>query len=258
MNPVRAEGVPLGADQRYAFPAFPQVAVGSDVTSVQVLRQSSRTLPAGTAIIRDIDAVTAKPEVTTATALATVELSQVAAVETDIPNVIVMQDAIGPLIETDLRLAVNEGLDQLVVDAVADSGFEAPGSNPLLVSIRRAAGTIEASGYTPNLVILDPTSGMALDTLTSTGVAGTATQDYIFAPALAPRTLFGMNVRISSSVAAPVVADASAFGKLYVSPITLARFEQDAGATNQSTVRLEGHAAFGVERQSAAVRIAGS
>ena len=50
------------------------------------------------------------------------------------------QDAIGPLIETDLRLAVNEGLDSLVVNAVADSGFEAPGSNPLLVSIRRAVG----------------------------------------------------------------------------------------------------------------------
>jgi hypothetical protein len=44
-------------------------------------------------------------------------------------------------------------------------------------------------------------------------------------------------------------------GKVYASPLTLARFEQDAGSTNQSTVRLEGHAAFGVERTSAAVRI---
>jgi hypothetical protein len=44
-------------------------------------------------------------------------------------------------------------------------------------------------------------------------------------------------------------------GKLYVSPISLARFEEDAGSTNKSTVRLEGHAAFGVERQDAAVEI---
>jgi hypothetical protein len=51
------------------------------------------------------------------------------------------------------------------------------------------------------------------------------------------------------------VVDAAAFGKLYVSPITLSRFEENAGATNTSTVRLEGHSAFGVERTSAAVRI---
>jgi hypothetical protein len=51
------------------------------------------------------------------------------------------------------------------------------------------------------------------------------------------------------------VVDSSAFGKLYASPVTLARFEQDAGSTSQSTVRLEGHAAVGVERLTAAVRI---
>lgn len=41
------------------------------------------------------------------------------------------------------------------------------------------------------------------------------------------------------------VVDSSSFGRLYASPLTLARFEQDAGATNQSTARLEGHAASG-------------
>jgi hypothetical protein len=38
----------------------------------------------------------------------------------------------------------------------------------------------------------------------------------------------------------------------------LARFEENAGKTNTSLVRLEGHAAFGVERQTAAIRIAAS
>ena len=42
-------------------------------------------------------------------------------------------------------------------------------------------------------------------------------------------------------------------GKLYVSPSSLSRFEESAGQTNTSTVRLEGHAAFGVERLDAAV-----
>jgi hypothetical protein len=39
--------------------------------------------------------------------------------------------------------------------------------------------------------------------------------------------------------------------------ISLARFEENAGATNTSTVRLEGNAVLGVERTAAAVRITG-
>jgi hypothetical protein len=58
-----------------------------------------------------------------------------------------------------------------------------------------------------------------------------------------------------TTAAGTAVVDSSAFGSLYVSPISLARFEENAGATNTSTVRLEGHAAFGVERTSAAARI---
>jgi hypothetical protein len=63
-------------------------------------------------------------------------------------------------------------------------------------------------------------------------------------------------VRYAGRRQAPVVVDAGAFGKLYSSPISLARFEESAGSTNTSTVRLEGHSCFGVERQDAAVRIA--
>jgi hypothetical protein len=73
----------------------------------------------------------------------------------------------------------------------------------------------------------------------------------VFGPAqFAPGSLFGLNVRISKTAGTAVV-DSNAFGKLYANPLTLARFEEDAGSTNQSTVRLEGHAAFGVERTTA-------
>jgi hypothetical protein len=50
--------------------------------------------------------------------------------------------------------------------------------------------------------------------------------------------------------------DAQAFGKLYASPVSLQTFEQDAGQTNKSRVRIETHAQIGVERQAAAIRIA--
>jgi hypothetical protein len=63
---------------------------------------------------------------------------------------------------------------------------------------------------------------------------------------------------VSKVLPAPVVLDSSANGKLYVSPISLSRFEENAGRTNTSLVRLEGHAVYGVERTAAAVRIAAS
>ncbi|MGI8511397.1 MAG: HK97 family phage prohead protease [Solirubrobacteraceae bacterium] len=255
LAPVRQDGVGLGQDVRYAFPAFGQVAVDADATAVQVLRQGARTLPAAADVVRGIDAVTAKPEVATVTEVVTVPLKQVAAIETEIPNVILDQPAIEPLVQTDLRLALNEGLDKLILDAVAASGFQAPGTDPLLISIRKAMTLIQADGYNPDTVVLTPANAEALDTLRAT--ADAAEQFYVFpAAGLAPRSVYGLQVRISKTIPAPVVADAAALGKLYISPVELARFEADAGTTNRSNVRLEAHAAFGVERQDAAVRIA--
>ena len=81
----------------------------------------------------------------------------------------------------------------------------------------------------------------------------------MFAPAnFAPDQIFGLNKRISKTIPAPAVVDSTALGKLYASPVSLARFEADAGTTNRSNVRMELHGVFGVERQTAAVRIAAS
>ena len=115
---------------------------------------------------------------------------------------------------------------------------------------------MQASGYNPNVLVLRPQDSETLDTLRA-GVTASS-EDYLFAPLLAPRTIFGLSVRVAKGAAAPFIADSAALGRLYTSPISLARFEQDAGATNKSTVRLEGHAVFGVERSAAAVRIAAS
>jgi hypothetical protein len=76
--------------------------------------------------------------------------------------------------------------------------------------------------------------------------------------AFASRTIFGMNVRISKTIPAPAVVDSTAFGKLYVGPVSLSTFEENAGKTNSSLVRFEGAGVFGTERQNAAVRIAAS
>lgn len=257
LNSQDRVGVPLGADRRYLWQAVPNVSVTAGVTSVDVFAQTARTLPAGTAVVRNIDAVTAKPEVASTLAINNVPLKQVAAIETNIPNVYLERDELATVVETDLRLAVSEGLDRLVLDGVATSGNQAPGSDNILVSVRKAITTIQGNGYTPDTLVLRPADSEAIDTMVS-GISG-GTADFVFgAGKFAPGTMFGLNVVISKSVPAAVVLDSTANGKLYVSPISLARFEVDAGATNRSNIRMEGSGAYGVERTGAAVRIAAS
>ncbi len=90
------------------------------------------------------------------------------------------------------------------------------------------------------------------------GITG-GTNDYVFgAGSFAPGTIFGLNKRISKTIPAPAIVDSTALGKLYASPVSLARFAENAGRTNTSLVRLETHAVFEVERTAAAVRIAAS
>jgi hypothetical protein len=117
--------------------------------------------------------------------------------------------------------------------------------------------TIMGNGYNPDTVLLTPANAEALDVLVS-GVSG-GVNDYVFAPAnFAPGQIFGLNKRISKTIPAAAVVDSQALGKLYASPVTLARFEADAGTTNRGNVRMELNAVFGGERTGAAVRIAAS
>jgi Escherichia/Staphylococcus phage prohead protease len=257
VNRLEREAGAFGFDQRYAWPAFPRVPVDNAVTSVNVLTQTARTLPSAANVVRAIDAVTNKPEAASTVTVVTTSMKQLAAVQSGIPNVMLAQPGIESVIGGDLRLSFNEGLDKLILDAIALSGFQAPGTDPLLVSIRKAMTTIYANGYNPDTLILTPAAAEALDVLV-TGIAS-GVNDYVFAPAnFAPGQIFGMNRRMSKTIPATAVVDSQAFGKLYAGPVALASFEENAGKTNSSLVRFEGNAVFGVERQNAAVRIAAS
>jgi hypothetical protein len=257
INRVRADAGQLGYDQRWVWPAFQRVSVDSGATSVDVFTQTARTLATAANVIRAIDAVTAKPETASTLTIVTTSLKQVASIYTNVPNIQLEQPAFNTVIEQDLTLAINDGLDKLVLDFVATAGFQAPGTDPLLVSIRKAMTTIMAAGYSPETLLLTPANAEALDTLVS-GVSG-GTNDFVFAPAnFAPNQIFGLNKRISKTVPAAAVVDSQALGKLYTSPVTLARFEADSGTTNRGNVRMELNAVFGGERTAAAVRIAAS
>jgi HK97 family phage prohead protease len=62
INKAQAVAGPLGADQRYAWPAFQRVQVDAAATAVDVFTQTARTLATAANVVRAIDAVTAKPE----------------------------------------------------------------------------------------------------------------------------------------------------------------------------------------------------
>ncbi len=252
---ARSSAAGLGYDARWAWPAFPRVAVDEGVTSVDVFTQTARSLATAATVVRAIDAVTNKPETGSTLTIVTTPMKQVATVQSGIPNVYLQSATFNSIIEGDLRLALNDGLDQLILTAIAGSGFQAPGTDPLLVSIRKAVTTVRAAGYEPDTLILTPANDEALDVLVS-GSSG-AVNDYVFPPAgFAPGTIFGLQKRISKSIPAAAVVDSKALGRLYASRVSLASFEENAGKTNTSLVRLETHGVFGVERTAAAVRIA--
>jgi uncharacterized protein len=245
----------MGADRRWAWPVFQRVNVDAGATSVDVFTQTARTLATPANVVRAIDAVTAKPETASTLTIVTTALKQIASIYTNVPNIQLEQPAFNTVIEQDLTLALNGGLDKLVLDFIATSGFQAPSTDPLLVSIRKAMTTILGNGYSPSHVFLTPANAEALDVAVS-GVTG-GTQDYIFAPAaMAPGTIFGLEKRIVKDIPAATVVDSNALGKLYTSPVQLARFEADSGTTNRGNVRMELNAVFGGERTGAAVRIA--
>jgi hypothetical protein len=257
LNQPRRAAAYLGYDQRYAYQALPSVGVDSGVTSISLLTQTARTLATPANVIRAVDAVTAKPETAETLTVSTVPLKQLATIVSDIPNVFLENAQAGSVIENDLKLAITDALDDLLKQSVAASGFQAPGTDNILVSIRKAMSTVMTNGYSPDSVILRPADAETIDVMVS-GVSG-GTAYFVFGPAsFAPAQLFGLTRYISKTVAAPIVMDASAFGKLYASPISLQTFEQDAGQTNKSRVRIELNAQVGVERQAAAVRIAAS
>jgi hypothetical protein len=127
-----------------------------------------------------VDAVTNKPETGSTLTLVTTPMKQVATVQSGLANVYLESQAFNTIIENDLRLALNEGLDKLILDAIAGSGFQAPGTDPLLVSIRKAVTTIQGNGYSPDTLILTPANAEALDVLVS-GITG-GVNDYTFGP----------------------------------------------------------------------------
>jgi phage head maturation protease len=250
LNPIRREGVALGYDQRWVYPILPTTPVSDATTSVQYMRQSARTL-AGTAVIRAIDATSTKPETSTTAVLDTLELSQVASVQTGVPRIHSKQPLFVSIIEQDLRLSLNDGLDEIVRRGLVTAGTAASVTGDVLQKLRRARTVIEANGYVPDTIAIDPAGAEAIDLFRSAG----SEQFYVFgAGRFAPGQLFGMNVRVwKGGTGGPgtAVLDSNSFGRMYASPVELRSFEADGGVTNKTNYRAELNAGYAVSSGSA-------
>jgi phage head maturation protease len=258
LNRVRpAAAADLGYDTRWIWPLFARIGVEEGATSVDVPTQTNRSLATPANVVRAVDATTTKPETGSTLTIVTTALKQLATKQSGVPNVFLESAALNAIVNDDLTLALNDALDSLVLAAIAGGGFQAPSTDNPYVSYRKAVTTLRGAGYNPNLLILTPAADEALDIMTS-GVSG-GTADFVNPPGqFGPDAVFGMARRVSKTIPAPAVVDTRALGKYYASRVSLARFEENAGATNTSLVRLETHAVFGLERQAAAVRVAAS
>ena len=250
LNPIRREGVGLGFDSRWLFPVLPTTGVSDATTAIQYLRQSARTL-AGTALIRPLDATSTKPETSTTVEYQSLQLSQVATIQKDIPRIHAAQPMFQSLVEQDLRFSVNDGLDEVARRGIALAGTIVKGSDDVLEVTRRAMTLIQQDGYNPSVLAIDPAGAEALDLLRTPGTE----KFYVWGPGRStPTGPFGLSIRVWKT-AGTAVLDADSYGRMYVAPVELRAFEQDAGASNRTTLRMETNAGYTVERIPAARRI---
>jgi hypothetical protein len=249
LRPERREGVALGVDSRYLFPVFPSEAIDGTVTQVQVLRQKSRSLASGDAMMRELDAVTAKAETDSVRELTTVNVLQLANVSSGVPNVILASAQFESMVSQDLRLAYYSALDNYVHGELVNMSpsLVSEGSN-LLEAFRHGMTVMRANGYNPNVAVVSPGDMTALDLMTQ------SLSEYVFS-GLQQR--FGLRF-----VESPILVDGesylidtSAVGRLYLGSVALASFEENAGSTNTTTVRLEGNVVFGPERDDAVLLV---
>ena len=241
--PYRYTAPELGFDTRFIQPSLPTENVPPDATGVSSYVQKSRSLAATNDMIRTIAAVTAKPETNTVAEVVNPALKQIATVSTGTPNVLIANPNFRSWVNNDLTLAFRRAVDAHIVAQVTAASIQnGDGGIGAYESILYAQEAVRAAGYNPTLIVVSPTDALTIQLLEqASGVT------YTF-----PQQLPTMVVSPSVDDDEGFVCDPSALGTFYVSPFTLAAFEEDAGSTNASTVRAEANGLFIVQRPDAA------
>jgi hypothetical protein len=142
-------------------------------------------------VLRPIDAVTTKPETSSAAELQTLQVQQVASIQSDIPRIHAAQPLFASIVERDLRLAISGGLDELVRVGVNTAGTAAAVTGNVLDKVRKAKTVVEGQGYNRNVLAIDPEGAEQLDLLKTAG----SEQMYVFNAGAAAPAPYGLQVR---------------------------------------------------------------
>lgn len=240
----------LGADRRFLYPILRRSDVEPEATSVASFRAKSRTLPSPlSTMIRDIVATTDKPETDTETELVTEELKQIATVESGVPNIMLENRAFRDFIDFDLRFAYSSAVDAHVISQIAAAGPPGalPGSTDI-EAILLAAELVAAAGYSPSVLVASPEE--LINLLLTLQPGG---DEFVFSGNAPP--IEGLRKVAVPGLTTPYVLDPDALGALHASPVRVQAFEENAGKTNTSLVRIESTGLFVVQRVEAAAEV---
>ena len=237
----RARVAMMGKYERYVFPALLSDPLSPLATAVDWARQSVRALATTASMRRTIAATSTKPESAFTVVLVHSALEQIAHKIAGIPNIVFRNPSIRQVIDSELRLGLAEALDAQAIAIINAAGMAVGGTGAnLAIRIRKAVTTVQAAGFQPDTVALSPADAEALDLLLL---------DVLNSSNTLPN--WKLNVRVGKSVTTGFVFDSSAFATVHASPIDVAAFEENAGATNSQLARGEFNAITTVEQVAA-------
>jgi len=244
--------VPLGQDRRFLWPHL-QTEDAKNATSIQDFRQGTRTVT-GT-VKRTLDATTDKAKVEVAITLVNEPLAQFAVTIDDIPNAVLESvPALTAFLSSEGRFQVEKAIDDHVMAQIvaATPPFGMTGTT-LIEKVRNGIATMRSTGSDPNIVVVNPTDGAALDLSADAGGFVFAPRDTGTASPLWNQTVVE---RIGAGTEPPYLIDTRVIGVLYGGSLQFGADPFSGFKKNLTTLRVEVNALFHVRRADGARRIA--
>jgi hypothetical protein len=229
---VRVAGITgLPEDTRYIFGLFESSDPGTALSITDFRMVSRSVTESGSAgpIERDPLSDDEKAELDVEVDGFTADLAQLAVMCREIPNALLKSEpALGGLLGSEMRKALNRALDAHVVAAIAAASPDAGGSGSSVEELVRSGITaMQAKGVSPNVVVLNPEDAETVD-------LHTAVDSIVRFP-------FGLRVVVSTDVeaGAPLLIDTSVAGHLYQGGLEAASDPYTGFSRNTTQIRSE-------------------
>lgn len=249
---------PLGQDGRFLHTQL-QTEDAGDAMSVQFFRQTGSRTVTGT-VERALTATTDKATLGLTLTLVNSALVQEAVLIDAIPNAVLEDVSMTrDFFESEGRFQIAKALDSHVFAAIVAAAPPFGTSGTTLVDkIRNGIATMRATGFNPDIVVLNPTDAASLDLTADAGGYIFPTRD-----TGSSSPLWGLRVveRIGAGTEPPYLIDTANIGKLFLGRLQI-QADPFAGlgtknfAKNLTDLRFEIKCLMAVRQAEAARRIA--